>query len=118
MGDPVGNLFRIPDPLPKEEFSEPLAAGGGVLVERIVSSGQATPSEEWLVGERDEWVVLLEGEAEVVYDNGAQIALGPGDHVLIRAGQRHRVAWTRADPPCIWLAVHAVSLGSGRKEAR
>ena len=50
MVGPVGNLFRIPDSLPKDEISELLAGGGDVIVERIVSSGQATPSGEWLVG--------------------------------------------------------------------
>jgi cupin 2 domain-containing protein len=81
-----------------------------VLVERIVSAGQTTPAGEWLEQERDEWVVLLEGEVELVYEDGSRLRLGPGDHVLIPAGERHRVEWTRADPPCIWLAVHADEL--------
>jgi cupin 2 domain-containing protein len=118
MGGSGGNLFRIPELLPKDEISEPLAEGGGVLVERIVSSGQATPAGEWLVGERDEWVVLLEGEAELRYEAGAELVLGPGDHVLIRAGERHRVEWTRDDPPCVWLAVHVADLGVRSEEAR
>ena len=118
MVGPVGNLFRISGPLPKEEISEPLAGGGGVLLERIVSSGQATPAGEWLVGERDEWVVLLQGEAELVYEDGARVLLGPGDYVLIPAGERHRVERTQTDPPCIWLAVHGSSLGPGSEEAR
>ncbi len=114
----VGNLFRIPDSLPNDEISEVLAGGGDVIVERIVSSGQATPSGEWLVGERDEWVVLLQGEAELRYEAGARLVLGPGDYVLIRVGERHRVEWTRDDPPCVWLAVHAASLGPPREEVR
>ena len=118
MSGSGGNLFRIPEPLPKDEISEPLAEGGGVLVERIVSSGQATPAGEWLVGERDEWVVLLEGEAELRYEDDARIALRPGDYVLIHAGERHRVEWTRDDPPCVWLAVHAAGLGVRSEEAR
>jgi len=118
MVGPVGNLFRISGPLPKEEISEPLAGGGGVLLERIVSSGQATPAGEWLVGERDEWVVLLQGEAELRCEAGARIVLGPGDYVLIRAGERHRVEWTRDDPPCVWLAVHAASLRPPSEELR
>jgi len=65
---------------------------------------------EWLESERDEWVVLLEGEAELAYDDGSRLRLGAGDHVLIAAGERHRVEWTRADPPCVWLAVYADDL--------
>ena len=118
MVGPVGNLFRIPDRLPNGETSELLAGGDDVIVERIVSSGQATPAGEWLVGERDEWVVLLQGEAELRYEAGARLVLGPGDYVLIRAGERHRVEWTREDPPCVWLAVHAAGLGRRSEEAR
>ncbi len=105
-----GNLFESPAGPLAEELVELVAVGAGVSIERIVSTGQATPAGEWLEQERDEWVVLLEGEAELAYDDGSRMRLGPGDHVLIPAGQRHRVEWTRSDPPCIWLAVHADDL--------
>ena len=36
--------------------------------------------------------------------------LGPGDHVLIPAGARHRVERTSAEPPAVWLAVYAEGL--------
>lgn len=36
----------------------------------------------------------------------AEIALAPGDHLLIPAGQAHRVAWTAKDRPTVWLALH------------
>jgi cupin 2 domain-containing protein len=106
----VRNLFRLPEtPLP-DELAEALARGEGVLVERIVSTGQATPPGEWLAGERDEWVVLLTGGAELSFEGGARLRLGPGDYVVIPAGERHRVESTSADPPCVWLAVHADGL--------
>ena len=54
--------------------------------------------------------MLLEGEAELNYDDGSRVRLGPGDYVVIPAGARHRVEWTRVEPPCIWLAVHAEGL--------
>lgn len=81
-----------------------------MLVERIVSAGQATAPGEWLEQERDEWVALLDGEAELLYDDGSRLRLGPGDWVVIPAGARHRVLWTSDDPPCLWLAVHAAHL--------
>jgi len=79
-------------------------------VERIVSSGQTTPPGEWLQGDRDEWVALLEGEAELSFDDGTRVQLVAGDYVLVPAGRRHRVEWTRAQPPCVWLAVHVSGL--------
>ncbi len=87
-----------------------MAAGEGVSIERIVSAGHATPAGEWLEQERDEWVVLLEGEAELAYEDGSRVRLSAGDHVVIPGGTRHRVERTRDDPPCIWLAVHAAGL--------
>lgn len=110
MHIPDGNVFRLPDRLPPEELVERLAGGDDVRVERIVSAGQISPPGEWLEQERDEWVVLLQGEAELAFEDGSRARLGPGDHVLIPAGERHRVEWTREDPPCIWLAVHADDL--------
>ncbi|HXF97296.1 MAG TPA: cupin domain-containing protein [Gaiellaceae bacterium] len=108
-----GNLFAgLPVAAAAEEVFEALAAGPHVLVERIVSSGQATPPGAWLEQERDEWVVLLEGEAELSFADGSRLGLGRGDWVLIPRGVRHRVERTRAEPPCVWLAVHA-ELGGG-----
>jgi cupin 2 domain-containing protein len=105
------SIYDVPHE-PREEVFEPLAEGAGVLVERIVSTGQSTPPGEWLEGERDEWVVLLRGDAELGFADGSRMRLSPGDHVLIAAGLRHRVERTSADPPCIWLAVHARGLGA------
>jgi cupin 2 domain-containing protein len=108
----AGNLFRLPGSLPPEELVEALARGDGVLIERIVSAGQATAPGEWLEGELDEWVVLLAGEAELSFDGGGELRLVAGDHILIPAGERHRVESTSAEPPCVWLAVHAAGLSS------
>jgi cupin 2 domain-containing protein len=107
------NLFALPAELPSVELVERLVGGDQVLVERIVSNGQFTPSGEWLEQERDEWVVLLQGRAELSLAGGERIALGPGDDALIPAGTRHRVERTSAEPPCIWLAVHADGLAGG-----
>ncbi len=105
-----GNVLEVPGVSLEAELVESIACGGGVAIERIVSSGQATPAGEWLEQERDEWVVLLDGDAELSYDDGTRVRLGSGDYVLIAAGVRHRVEWTRTDPPCVWLAVHAEGL--------
>jgi cupin 2 domain-containing protein len=107
---PDGNLFQVPRAPPSEEVFELVAGREHVRVERIVSTGQASPAGQWYAQQRDEWVVLLQGEAELAYDDGSRLLLTAGDYVLIPAGERHRVEWTREDPPCIWLAVHADGL--------
>lgn len=100
------NLFELPTLLPSTEMYEPLATGKSTLIERIISSGQQTPPGTWLDQPQDEWVVLLQGEAELAYADGTCLRLKPGDHVLIPARQQHRVKYTSANPACIWLAVH------------
>ena len=77
----------------------------GVRIERIVSYGQSSPEGFWYDQAWDEWVLLIQGSAEL--DLGEQcISLKPGDHLLIPAGQKHRVSKTDPDQPTIWLAAH------------
>ena len=76
-----------------------------VRIERIVSTGQATPPGQWYDQREDEWVVLIQGEAVLQYDTGEKLRMSAGDHTLLPARCRHRVAYTSTQPPCIWIAV-------------
>jgi len=107
MTEPSGNLLvGLPAAGPGEAF-ETLVEGDGVVIERIVSAGQATPPGEWLVEDRQEWVMLLAGAARLRFEREpAPHPLVPGDWLVIPAGTLHRVEWTAADEPTIWLAVH------------
>jgi cupin 2 domain-containing protein len=76
-------------------------------LERIISTGQATPAGEWYDQEESEWVLLLTGEAGLVFENDPQvIIMKPGDYLQIPAHRRHRVEWTTPGQPTIWLALH------------
>ena len=103
----TGHLFTgIPAALPAEQF-DTLFHTGGCRLERIISIGHATPSGEWYDQDGDEWVALLQGQAGLRFaDEGVARLLTPGDYVWIPAHCRHRVEWTSADPPAIWLALH------------
>jgi cupin 2 domain-containing protein len=103
----TGNIFtNLPDATAGEVF-QPLVVQEGVRIERIVSHGQATPEGEWYDQEEDEWVLLLSGEAGLLIEGEEQPReLKSGDHLLLPAGCRHRVAWTAPDRPTLWLAVH------------
>ncbi|MFE4108110.1 cupin domain-containing protein [Almyronema epifaneia] len=103
----MNNLFQLAGSLPEAECFEPLARGEKVLIERIVSSGQQTPAGQWYDQPQAEWVVLLQGQAVVTYEDGDRYTLNPGDYLLIPAHCRHRVDYTSQQPPCIWLAIHA-----------
>lgn len=100
------NLFDVPRALPDERF-DVLLETAAVRVERIVSTGHATPPGAWLDQDRDEWVVVLRGSAGLRFDDEREPrVMRAGDHVLIRARRRHRVEWTDASEPTVWLAVH------------
>lgn len=92
----------------EEELHETLLQDDkrGILIERIISSGQASPPGFWYDQQQDEWVVLLQGRAGLAWDDGRAITLQKGDWVFIPAHTRHRLEWTSREPPCIWLAVH------------
>lgn len=101
------NIFELPDNLPNREVFEPLLESDRILIERIISTGQTTPPDEWYDQARDEWVMLLQGEARLAYEDGSSIELKRGDYILIPAHQKHRVEYTSENPPCIWLAIHS-----------
>jgi cupin 2 domain-containing protein len=102
-----GNLFSpIPLSLP-QEVMEVLLATESFRLERIISTGQATPAGKWYDQETNEWVLLLTGKAGLLFENDPQvIIMKPGDYLLIPAHRRHRVEWTAGDQPTIWLALH------------
>ena len=100
------NIYELPASTGDEEHHASLIPDRGVLIERIVSTGQSTPPGEWYDQDRDEWVVLLQGDAVLAYDDGTTVGLRAGDHLLIPAHRKHRVDYTSHDPPCIWIAVH------------
>jgi len=100
------NLFEVPQSLPVEEFVEPLIVDRGVLIERIISTGQVSPPGFWYDQDRDEWVALLQGQARIGWEDGRVKDFNPGDWVFIPAHERHRVEWTSTEITCIWLAVH------------
>ena len=102
-----GNIFdRIVRGAPDEQFTE-LVAAQGIRIERIVSMGQASPPGFWYEQAWPEWVLLVSGAAGLLFEgDAAPRPLKPGDYILIPAGRRHRVEWTDATEPTIWLAVH------------
>jgi cupin 2 domain-containing protein len=99
-------LSGLPQTPPAEVF-EPILAAAGLKLERIISTGQATPTGQWLVQDWDEWVLLAAGEAGLQFQGEAAAReLRPGDWINIPAGAGHRVTWTSLDPPAVWLALH------------
>lgn len=100
------NLFTdIPAVLPDELF-EIIASTPNIKIERIVSRGHTTPEGEWYNQDWNEWVVLLQGTARLLFEDGEEVKLQVGDYRLIAAHEKHRVTYTAPDEDTVWLAVH------------
>jgi len=96
------NIFNLPNlPLP-EELTTILTENNNVKVVRIISTGQVS---EWYDQTETEFVVLLDGNAIIEFENGNTVALSKGDTLLIKPHEKHRVSFTSNEPPCIWLCV-------------
>ncbi len=100
-------ILDVPDSLPMDgEFFETIVEGEDMHVERIISHGHRNTKGEWYDQETDEWVLLLQGEATIVFQSGREVDLEAGESLFLPAHLKHRVASTTEDPPCVWLAVH------------
>lgn len=104
MTPPSGNILKGLPADASEEVFELLHQGKGVTIERIFSNGQATPEGEWLNQDWDEWVIVMQGKGELLYENGTKHSLRHGDFLLIPSHQKHRV--THTEPHTVWLAIH------------
>ena len=98
-------LYTLPAQQQNEEFVELLAHKSGVRIERIISTGQASPPNFWYDQTETEWVAVMQGEATLQWEDGSMTTMCAGEWLLIPAHLKHRVAETSQEPPCIWLAV-------------
>ena len=107
MNPTVGNILSDLPSVTDTEHFETLADTPNVRIERIVSTGQTTPEDQWYDQPHDEWVMVIQGAARLIVENQAEeLALTPGDWVLLPAHCRHRVSWTDSATQTVWIAVH------------
>jgi predicted GIY-YIG superfamily endonuclease/quercetin dioxygenase-like cupin family protein len=92
------NLFDFPEEEFENEITRIIHKSQNIRIEKIVSDGQTT---DWYDQEEAEWVCLLEGRAELEFENRKK-RLKKGEAVLILPHERHRVSKTSR---CIWLCV-------------
>ena len=102
-----GNIFsKIPNQLPGEIFEE-IISSKTCKIERIISKGHSSPDGYWYDQEKNEWVIVLRGRAQLRFkDHDEVIEFGPGDYINLPAHCKHRVEWTDPNEETIWLAVH------------
>jgi cupin 2 domain-containing protein len=103
----IANLFATRMKPKREEIFEILLETDRFRLERIISTGQATPAGQWYDQEKNEWVALLSGSAGLLFEGEREPrVMEPGDYVLIPSRRRHRVEWTDPDHDTVWLALH------------
>ena len=103
--EPINLFSGIPDNLNDEVF-ESLVQVDNLKIERIISKGHTSPAQGWYQQDQNEWVVVLKGEAKLLFADDREVHLLPGDHINIPAQCRHKVSWTLPDTETIWLAIH------------
>lgn len=100
------NIFeQIPVVLHGEVFDS-LVEANGVRIERIISRGHVSPETGWYDQGKNEWVMVLRGQAVIAFPEKPSVTLREGDYITIKAHDKHRVQWTDPDRETVWLAVH------------
>lgn len=105
-GPRIVNLWQGPRAEAGHEHLQTLLQARGVRLERIHSCGAATAPGDWYDQTEGEWVLLLQGHADLRFtDPDASCHLSPGDMVWIPPRRRHRVERTDPGAGCLWLTL-------------
>jgi len=100
------NIYKdLPKNLSEEVF-QVIAENSNVKIEKIISNGQSSPPNFWYDQEENEFVILLKGETELLFENDEHIKMLPGDYIIIPSHKKHRVEKTSETEETIWLAIH------------
>lgn len=100
------NIFsQIPNSL-KDEIFEDIVSSKNIKIERIISDGHTSPKEGWHESDKNEWVIVLQGNAILSYEQEKDVVLKAGDYINIPALKKHKVSFTSKSEKTIWLAVY------------
>jgi cupin 2 domain-containing protein len=102
----AGSLVRGPCPAAGEEVTTVLLQTEQLRLERIHSCSARSPEGFWYDQTEHEWVLLLQGSAQLRFADEAEArSLACGEALLISAGRRHRLLASDPAPGTIWLAL-------------
>ncbi|MEJ5351760.1 MAG: cupin domain-containing protein [Melioribacteraceae bacterium] len=102
----VKNIFeKIPEDLSKE-FIEDILIAENFRIERIISQAHTSPEGFWYDQNQNEFVLLLSGGAEILFEDNYLVKLKPGDYLIIPAHVKHRVEKTDSDKLTYWLTLY------------
>lgn len=97
------NIFEDLQYSPREEKIDEIfqISNKKFRVERILSSSQI--SQDWYDQEEEEYIILLEGKASILYETGEEVWLESGDSLFLPAHKKHKVSFT--SDRCLWLCI-------------
>ena len=95
------NIYNYTQPKEGEEVIETLLDKEDITINRIISN--KVVDGEWYDQDEDEWLVLVSGEATLVFED-KEVALLKGDTFYIPQHRKHCVKKTSED--ALWLTVH------------
>lgn len=98
------NIFNDIQLNSKKEIFGKIFQNRNIKIERIISYGQSSPLDFWYDQEENEFVLLLDGEAKIEFEDKIYSLKG-GDYLLIPSHVKHKVVFTSVDKPTIWLAI-------------
>lgn len=102
----MNNIFEAIPTNISDEIFETLIDSKKVKIERIISKGHTSPDSGWYDQDKNEWLIVLKGEAVLLLADESSVSLKAGDYINITAHQKHKVEWTDPDTETIWLAIH------------
>ncbi len=100
------NIFEKPEVGGEQEVFEDLVKTDDFLVERIYTAKAFKQPGKWYYQEKDEWVLLLQGNAVLEFEEEKNVRLDKGDYIFIQAHKKHRIRQSSEKSNCIWLAIH------------
>lgn len=96
------NIYDLPSIPVLQELSTTLIDKHSVRIERIISTNHVSG---WYDQDEYEYVILLDGNSEIAYEDGRVVHFSKGDTILLSPHERYRIVYTSTEPPCIWLCV-------------
>lgn len=103
----IGNIYSGIQKKEPDEVLETLLRTHQFKIEKIISRGHATAEGKWYDQDKNEWVLVLKGNAGLLFEGDDEtVILNTGDYVNIPAHRKHRVEWTDPEEETIWLALH------------
>ena len=103
----IKNIFSVIQKQASEEILETIIQAHQCKIERIISRGHATTVGEWYNQDKNEWVLVLKGNARLQFEGDDElVVMKTGDYINIPAHRKHRVEWTDPTEETIWLAVY------------